>query len=215
MTDSTIRRFFIIVTIILLIITGIQIMEFPGGMFFPGYFFGIICIIGIFVTCLVIAVISNAIYKRYTRWNYLLLFFSLSLIGFNIYFYSPTLKIIVPNNYSGEINLVLANIDENILNIDENGIGYVNEWTFNKTYRRPIVFDRNGNDLSKQLKGFNNLIFWTSPEDCCIQLNVIKSLNFEILSKDKIEKPFKFFELSKNVNRKIVKLIPLKRKNKN
>lgn len=34
MSDVTIRRFFTITTIILLIISAIQIAEFPGGMFF-------------------------------------------------------------------------------------------------------------------------------------------------------------------------------------
>ena len=141
-------------------------------------------------------------------------FFSLSLLYFNIYFYSPTLKITVPNNYNGEINLVLANIDENRLNIDENGSGYINEKTFNKTYTKPFVRYRSGNDLSKQLKGCNNLIFWTNPENCCIQLDAIKSLNFEISPKDKSENPFTFFELTKHIDRKITKLFPLKRKKK-
>lgn len=214
MTNTVIKRIFGILTIIFLIITGIQISEFPGGMFFPGFYFGIIFIIGISIVCLLFAAIFRLIFKKYSTKSFFLIFFSLSLIAFNIYYYSPTLKIIVPNNYTGDINLVLANIDENILNVDENGIGYVNEWTFKKTYKKPKVFDKNGNNLSKQLKGFNNLIFWTNPEDCCIQLNAIKSMNFEILPKDKSENPYKFFELSKNVDRKIVKLFPLKRKKK-
>ena len=136
------------------------------------------------------------------------------MIGFNFHFYSPTLKIVVPTNYTGEINLVVANINDNILNVDEDRIGYINEMTFDKTYRKPIVIDRNGNDLSKQLKGFNNLIFWTNPEHCCIQLNAIKSLNFEILPQDKTENPFKFFEVTKHIDRKITKLFSLKRKYK-
>ena len=140
-------------------------------------------------------------------------FFSLSLLYFNIYFYSPTLKITVPNKYNVEINLVLANIDENRLNIDENGSGYINKKTFNKTYTKPFVRYRSGNDLSKQLKGCNNLIFWTNPENCCIQLDAIKSLNFEISPKDKSENPFTFFELTKHIDRKITKLFPIKRKN--
>jgi len=214
MSDITIKRIFGILTIILLIISGIQIVEFPGGMFFPGYYFGIIFIIGILIACWIVAFTLNLIFKKYSISSYLLFFFSLSLIYFNVHFYSPTLKIIVPNNYTGEINLVLANIDENRLNIDENGIGYINEKTFNKTYTKPVVTDRSGNDLSKQLKGFNNLIFWTNPEHCCIQLNAIKSLNFEILPKDKSENPFKFFELTKHIDRKITKLFPLKRKKK-
>lgn len=214
MSDLTAKRIFGISAIILLIISGIQIADFPGGMFFPGYYFGIIFILGILIACWIAAFIINLVFKKYSAASYLLLFFSLSLIYFNIHFYSPTLRITVPHNYTGEINLVLANIDENRLNIDKNGIGYINERTFDKTYRKPIVTDTDGNNLSGQLKGFNNLVFWTNPEHCCIQLNAIKSLNFEILPQDKSENPFKFFELTKHADRNITKLFPLKRKNK-
>ena len=214
MTDVVIKRILGILTVIILTITGFQISEFPGGMFFPGYFFGIAFIIGILIICLICAFIFNLIFKKYPIISFLLIFFNLGLIAFNINYYSPTLKVIVPNNYTGEINLVLANIDENILEVDKNGIGYVNEWTFGKTYRKPKVFDQNGNDLSAQLKGFNNLIFWSNPEHCCIQLNAIKSMNFEILQKNKTENTFKYFELTEHIDRKIVKFFPVKRKKK-
>lgn len=132
---------------------------------------------------------------------------------FNIYFYSPTLRIIVPNNYNGKVNLVLANVKDNILEVDKNGIGYINEWTFNSTYTKPKVYDKEGNDLSPKIKSFNNLIFWTNPSHCCIKNAVIKSLSFEILPKNKAENPYKFFEITKNINLNIIKVFPLKEKN--
>lgn len=64
MSDVTIRRFFTITTIILLIISAIQIAEFPGGMFFSGYCFGIIFILGILIICWLVAFISNLIFKN-------------------------------------------------------------------------------------------------------------------------------------------------------
>lgn len=55
------------------------------------------------------------------------------------------------NGYRGEINLILSNVKENSLTIDSNGIGYINEWTFNKTYSRPIVEQVDGRNLDENL----------------------------------------------------------------
>jgi hypothetical protein len=68
---------------------------------------------------------------------------------------SPTLKIIVPENYTGQVSLIKSNVTENILTVDSNGIGYLNKWTFNKLYSKPIVVGENGKDLTKQCVGFN------------------------------------------------------------
>lgn len=69
---------------------------------------------------------------------------SISFLVFHYPLYSPTLTIIVPNNYKGEINLFLSNVDDNILTVDSNGIGYLNKWTFNKTYKRPNIVQVDG-----------------------------------------------------------------------
>lgn len=38
--------------------------------------------------------------------------------------------------------------------------GYINQWTFDKTYTRPIVIDGNGNNLDSLLVGFTPTAFW-------------------------------------------------------
>ena len=58
---------------------------------------------------------------------------TLSFVGFHYQLFSPTLEIRVPNGYVGEIDLVLSVVDENMLTVDSNGIGYLNSWTFFKT----------------------------------------------------------------------------------
>ena len=59
---------------------------------------------------------------------------TVGFFAYHYHLYSPTLKIIVPDGYTGEVNLVLSNVDKNILTLDNNAIGYLTKWTFNKTY---------------------------------------------------------------------------------
>jgi len=59
------------------------------------------------------------------------------------------LKIIVPESYTGQVILIKSNVKNNILTVDTNGIGYLNEWTFNKLIIKPIVVDEKGKNLSK------------------------------------------------------------------
>jgi hypothetical protein len=75
-------------------------------------------------------------------------------------FYSPTLKIVVPKGYSGDVKLILSRDDENILTVDGNGIGYINRWTYNKTYSVPKVTDTEGNDVTSHCIWFANNTFW-------------------------------------------------------
>jgi hypothetical protein len=108
---------------------------------------------------------------------------SISFLAFHYQLYSPTLTIIVPNDYKGEINLVLSNVDENILTVDSNGIGYLNRWTFNKTYTRPIVKQVDGKNLDEYLIGFNPTTFFGKGKTCCVNKLVIQSLSFKIGTK--------------------------------
>lgn len=78
--------------------------------------------------------------------------------------------------------MVLSNVEENILTVDTNGIGYLNEWTFNKTYSRPIVEQIDGKNLEKNLVGFNPSTFYGQSIG---DGNAIRSLSFNIVP-DKI-----------------------------
>lgn len=114
------------------------------------------------------------------------------------------MTIIVPNGYKGEINLVLSNVDDNILTVDSNGIGYLTEWTFNKTYSKPIVKQVDGKNLDKNLVGFSpSTFFGTSIGGG----NSIKSLSFEIVPDSVLgQKQYYFSDWTKHVNRKLVLL---------
>ncbi|GAB2967686.1 hypothetical protein GCM10027048_42970 [Hymenobacter coalescens] len=93
----------------------------------------------------------------------------------------------VPNGYKGEINLVLSNVKENILTIDSNGIGYLTERAFNKTYSRPKVEQIDGKNLDDYLIGFNPSAFFGKGKSCCIGKREVHSLSFKIGTKPHLE----------------------------
>jgi hypothetical protein len=165
-----------------------KLNEVPGGMFLSGLFLGGMWILIILVIGLLLTWLTKLISKRLPFWT---IYFSLTAMTFALFhyqIYSPTLKIVVPENYTGEVNLVRSNVTDNILILDTNGIGYVNEWTFNHAYLKPTVVDENGKNLEEQLVGFNNSSFFgvgtvTSSEN---QFQ-IKVKSFEIVPKDKLD----------------------------
>ena len=108
-------------------------------------------------------------------------------MAFHYQLYSPTLIIKVPNEYRGEIHLVLSNVKENILSVDSNGIGYLTVWTFNKTYSRPIVEQVDGKNLDAYLIGFNPSTFFGKGKTCCVEKRQIQSLSFKIGTKPQLE----------------------------
>jgi hypothetical protein len=155
-----------------------KLTEVPGGMILSGLFLGLMIIAGIIVSCLILTGILKLIFKRT---SYLTIFFIMTIVSFLAFhyqLYSPTLTIKVPNGYRGEINLVLLNVQDNILTVDSHGIGYLNEWTFNKTYSKPIVKQIDGKNLNKNLVGFNPSTFFGKSIGGA---NAVKSLSFEIV----------------------------------
>ena len=82
------------------------------------------------------------------------------------------MKIVVPKGFKGKIYLVLSTLDSNILNIDSNGIGYINEQTFNTTTVRPKIIENDGTDISKYGVGFNPSAFWSKGKFAFIDMNI-------------------------------------------
>ncbi|WP_196939122.1 hypothetical protein [Sphingobacterium pedocola] len=99
---------------------------------------------------------------------------------------------------------MLADIKENILTVDTNGIGYINQWIFDKTYTRPIVIDGNGNNLDSLLVDFTPTAFWGVGKSCCIDKEQVYSISFKI-KRNKTEEIFKYRSLTDLVDRRITK----------
>jgi len=164
-----------------------KLTDVPGGMFLSGLFLGGTGVGLILVCGLVLTWLIKLFSKRLPFWTVYFTITAIAFAGFHYQLYSPTLKIVVPENYTGQISLVKSNVTENILTIDSNGIGYLNEWTFNKLYSKPIVVDEKGKDLTEQCVGFNPSTFFGLRTSAKIENNKeIKSLSFEIVPKDKM-----------------------------
>lgn len=172
-------------SIAILISLIIKLIKVPGGMILSGLFMGSITIIGILIGCLILVLILKIVFKNYSFLALYSITTAISFLIFHCYLYSPTLKIIVPKGYTGEVSLVLSNVDNNLLRLDSNGIGYINKWTFNKTYTEPIVVEQDGRKVNYRCVGFNPSTFWGLSKFCCVNGKVIKSISFEIVPENK------------------------------
>ena len=178
MTDRKLKIIFGILSVGLLTTLLFKLEEVPGGMILSGLFLGGIMLVGIVLGCLILTGLLKLVFKRTSFLTILFITTTISFLAFHYQLYSPTLTIKVPNGYKGEIHLVLSNVRDNTLTVDSNGIGYVNEWTFNKTYLRPIVEQFDGKNLDKNLVGFNPSTFFGKSIG---NGNAIRSLSFKII----------------------------------
>lgn len=188
----------------LLVTLLFKLTTVPGGMILSGLHLGVMYITGLILACLVISGILKLIFKKASFLMLLFITTGIAFIGFHYRLYSPALTIVVPNGYTGEINLILSNIEDNILTVDSNGVGYLNEWTFNKTYTRPVVVQADGKNLDKNLIGFNPSTFFGKGKMCCIEGKQIETLNFEIVPDGITEKQYYPKDWTISVNKELV-----------
>ena len=184
-----------------------KLTEVPGGLVLSGLFFGGMVIALILIGGLILTWLSKFIAKKLPFW---IIYFTITAIAFAVFhyqLYSPTLKIVVPENYTGQVNLIKSNLAENVLTVDSNGIGYLTEWTFNHTHSKPIVVDVNGKNLEKQMVGFNKSSFFGLGTSTTSENQIeIKSKSFEIVPEDKAgEKQHYHTNLSKLVDKEKIK----------
>jgi hypothetical protein len=186
MNDRKLKYIFGPTSLLLFVGVLYKIIKLPGGLILPGYFMGGILLIGVLIACSIITPIARLIFKHNSFFTLFLIVSTIAFLGLHYYLYSPTLKIIVPKDYIGEVNLVLSNVDKNILRLDSNGIGYINKWTFDKTYTPPVVVDDQGKSLNDQCVGFNPSTFWGKGYHTSTHHpERIHTLSFEIVPKDK------------------------------
>lgn len=179
-----------LIALVLMSVLVAQLIKVPTFMLPSIYLVGMI-IIALIVSSVIISGIVKLILKRTSFFTALCLVVSISCIFFIVRLYSPTLTIIVPRGYIGQVSLILSNVNKNILIVDSNGIGYINKRTFDKTYTKPIVLETNGTNISDQCVGFNPSTFWDQGSSLIASTNKntdnekIQFLSFEIVPKDK------------------------------
>jgi hypothetical protein len=180
-TDRKLKILFGLLCFGLFIALIIKLILMPDGMILPGWFLGGMLLVGGLSTSLIITGLLKLVIRKSSFSTLLLINLSILFILLHYYFYSPTLNIVVPDGYSGEVSLVKSNSKRNILTVDNNGIGYLTKWTFNKTYTRPTVLDKSGKNLDKNLVGFNQSTFFGTSKSCCVDGKQFESISFEIV----------------------------------
>ena len=148
-----------LITVFLITLLIVQLINAPTFMLPSVYLTGIL-IMAILLGSLIIAGIIKLMIKKVSLFIILCSIISITSITVMFKFYSPSLTIIVPKGYVGQITLVLSHVDKDILKVDSNGIGYVTRCTFDKIYTKPKVYETDGTDVSKQCIGFNPSAFW-------------------------------------------------------
>jgi hypothetical protein len=181
MTDSKLKIIFGFLSFGLFIKLVITLLKIPGGMILPGWFLGGMLLGGGLLVSFIITVLLKLFIRKRSFTALLLLNLTILFAFFHYYFYSPTLEIVVQDGYYGEISLIKSNTERNILTVDNEGIGYLTKWTFNKTYARPTVFDKSGRNLDKNLVGFNPSTFFGTGKTCCVGGKQFESMSFEIV----------------------------------
>mgnify|MGYP003667063436 CR=1 FL=1 len=129
---------------------------------------------------IILAILTNLLLKKNSFWHFFRIWSLLILTGLHIYFYSPPLKIIIPNNYSGEINLLVFPNSKKDLNINQDGIGYINESILLKSRgdKKPIVYYRNGKKVSPdRIIGYDSIFFYGRTT-----INQKKALTFKVVA---------------------------------
>ncbi|MCW3075146.1 MAG: hypothetical protein JWP69_2215 [Flaviaesturariibacter sp.] len=169
-----------LISALLLISLLIKLTTVPGGMILSGLFLSSMYLVIVLIFCLVLSFFIKQFLQTYSFLSFFFITTSIALIAFHYQLYSPTLKIVVPDGYTGEVNLVLSNVDENILTIDSNGIGYLNKWTFNKLYSKPEVYTVSGKNIDSLCVGFNPSTFFGFSKFCCVDKKIIRSKSFDI-----------------------------------
>jgi hypothetical protein len=189
-TDRKLKIIFGLLSVGLLTTLLIKLTNVPDGMILSGLFLGGMMIVGIIIGCLIFSGLLKLLFKKISFLTLLFITSTIAFSSFQYQLYSPTLTIKIPNGYKGEINLVLSNVKDNVLTVDSNGIGYLNEWTFNKTYSRPIVEQINGENLDEYLIEFNPSTFFGKGKTCCVEKREIQSLSFKIGTKPHLKEEY-------------------------
>ena len=144
----------IVITGLLSTILGVRTMlQIPTMILAPWFLVGLYLPIVFFISLLA-GVLTKALLK--SGWH-VLIFTSITMtvICFTFYIseYKPTYKIIIPDNYAGEVNLLVTDEKNNDFNINKFGIGYINQPTYKNGFH-PIII-KGQQDISKEIHHYS------------------------------------------------------------
>ncbi len=101
-----------------------------------------------------VSLLLNRILSRnYSVKNYtaiLIMVLSLAFVAFN---YHPTYQVELPESYAGEVTLFLSKEPKNEFKVNQYGIGYITEESYQNGFRPEII--QKGQDISHMVKGYS------------------------------------------------------------
>ncbi|PHQ28096.1 hypothetical protein [Leeuwenhoekiella nanhaiensis] len=160
------ERILWLILTILFVTLIIKMTNLPSayGFWFPFILSSLFCLVAIGIGGIIMAGLLKAVLNYEIKfWN---LFSITSLIittGLHVYFHYPPLKIIVPNNFAGEVTLVVDPNNKKTLIIDSDGTGYITESIYSNSSgdKKPNVYFQNGEKISEnRIVGYDSLFFY-------------------------------------------------------
>jgi hypothetical protein len=82
---------------------------------------------------------------------------TITCLTFYISEFKPSYIIYIPDNYVGEVKLLVSKEKDNDFNINEFGIGYINQKTFKNGFRPTVIKDKE--NITKQIKNYSRGVY--------------------------------------------------------
>ena len=146
-------------------------LQTPTMILAPWFYVGLYLAIAFFPS-LLFGFLTKALLR--SSWH-VLTFTSIVMTVISITFcvieHKPSYKIIVPDNYVGEVKLLVSNENDNDLKINQFGIGYINQQTYRNGFRSIII--KGQQDISKKVTGYSTGSYATS---------LLNNLSFDYVS---------------------------------
>lgn len=147
-------QIFIITLGILSLCLGIWQMSKTTTMILSTWFLVLLFLPIVLFTAFILGYLVKILFK--SKW-YTITFASIfTIIICSIFYisqYKPTYKVIIPENYTGEVKLFVSNEKENDFTINNYGVGYIDKETFDKGFYLKII--KGNNDITKQVKEYS------------------------------------------------------------
>ena len=148
----------IIITAIGLLSLGmiIKTILFTPTMIIPGWFLAILyAVIILGLSFGLGAITKNFVKKEWRLTSHASIFVSIVYLILYSYEYRATYKIIIPENFYGEVKIFRSNDQENDFNINQYGIGYVSDETYKKGFYPKVI--KEGKDITKEISDFSKV----------------------------------------------------------
>lgn len=133
---------------------GIWTMLQIPTLILPSWYLVLIFLPITFLIAFGLGFLTKTLFKL--RWHTLTItsiIMTITCLTFYISEFRPSHTIYIPDNYVGEVKLLVTKETNNDFNINEFGIGYINQKTFKNGFYPTVIKDKA--NITKQIKNYN------------------------------------------------------------